>query len=100
MLITSVISIRKDSTVIRDLDFGKVQSIVVVVDGMKFVQWYSWVREGVMRMIVQVLFDAVEAVIRNFIWNWSILCITRCCISQVRTRPNHDMHILASDSSM
>ena len=78
-----MISIRKDSKVIRDLDFGKVQSIVVVVDDMKSVQWYSWVHEGTMRMTVQVLFDAVEAVICNFGWNWNIACITRHFISQV-----------------
>ena len=60
-----MISIRKDSKVICDLDFSKVRSIVVVVDDMKAVKWHSWVHEGRTRMIVQVSFDAVGVVISN-----------------------------------
>ena len=63
MLIASVIIIRKDSKMIHDLDFGKVRSIVVVADDMNFVQWYLYVHEGTMSMIVQVLSDLVEMVI-------------------------------------
>ena len=60
-LITTVISIRKDCKVICDFNFGKVRSIIIVVDDVETRQWYSWAHKRPMRMVEEESLDTVEA---------------------------------------